>query len=103
MFLPQFRELPPPALDLFDLDEQFSSCKTRLAQLTNKCKNRVVVVALHIVRIIALVCISVTFCILIYFLCHCGQRKILESLVKGNNSMLVLCCENIAKELLKLV
>ena len=26
-----------PALDLFDLDEQFASERTRLAHLTNKC------------------------------------------------------------------
>jgi hypothetical protein len=38
VFPPQFRELPPPCLDLFDLDEQFSSEKVRLAQITNKCK-----------------------------------------------------------------
>ena len=31
------RELPPPPLELFDLDEAFSSEKTRLAQMTNKC------------------------------------------------------------------
>ncbi|KAK2148006.1 hypothetical protein LSH36_521g00012 [Paralvinella palmiformis] len=37
VFPPQFRELPAPALDLFDLDEQFSSEKARLAQITNKC------------------------------------------------------------------
>ncbi|CAC5367223.1 unnamed protein product, partial [Mytilus coruscus] len=37
VFPPQFRELPPPCLDLFDLDEQFSSEKVRLAQQTNKC------------------------------------------------------------------
>ncbi|XP_013404647.1 intraflagellar transport protein 52 homolog [Lingula anatina] len=37
VFPPQFRELPPPSLDLFDLDEQFSSEKARLAQITNKC------------------------------------------------------------------
>uniref|UniRef100_A0A3Q3EZ04 Intraflagellar transport 52 homolog (Chlamydomonas) n=1 Tax=Labrus bergylta TaxID=56723 RepID=A0A3Q3EZ04_9LABR len=30
-------DLPPPMLDLFDLDETFSSEKVRLAQLTNKC------------------------------------------------------------------
>jgi len=34
---PQFRELPAPSLDLFDLDEQFSTEKVRLAQITNKC------------------------------------------------------------------
>ncbi|XP_074644049.1 intraflagellar transport protein 52 homolog isoform X2 [Tubulanus polymorphus] len=37
VFPPQFRELPAPSLDLFDLDEQFSSEKVRLAQITNKC------------------------------------------------------------------
>ncbi|XP_064624329.1 intraflagellar transport protein 52 homolog isoform X2 [Lineus longissimus] len=39
VFPPQFRELPPPCLDLFDLDEQFSSEKVRLAQITNKCSD----------------------------------------------------------------
>jgi len=38
---PQFRELPAPSLDLFDLDEQFSTEKVRLAQITNKCKFRI--------------------------------------------------------------
>jgi len=38
VFPPSFRELPPPKLDLFDLDEHFTSEKARLAQLTNKCK-----------------------------------------------------------------
>ncbi|XP_068677841.1 intraflagellar transport protein 52 homolog [Montipora foliosa] len=37
VFPPTFRELSTPALDLFDLDESFSSEKTRLAQITNKC------------------------------------------------------------------
>lgn len=37
VFMPCMRELPPPNLDLFDLDEAFSSEKLRLAQLTNKC------------------------------------------------------------------
>lgn len=37
VFLPTFREPPPPALELFDLDEQFASERIRLAQLTNKC------------------------------------------------------------------
>ncbi|KAJ3130137.1 Intraflagellar transport protein 52 [Nowakowskiella sp. JEL0407] len=36
-FPPTLRDLPPPALDLFDLDEQFASERVRLAQLTNKC------------------------------------------------------------------
>ncbi|KAM6248512.1 intraflagellar transport protein 52 homolog isoform 1-T1 [Porphyrio hochstetteri] len=37
VFLPAFRELPPPPLELFDLDETFSSEKARLAEITNKC------------------------------------------------------------------
>jgi len=37
VFPPTLRELPPPALDQFDLDEHFASEKIRLAQLTNKC------------------------------------------------------------------
>ena len=36
VFPPILRELPPPALDLFDLDEHFASDTARLAQLTNK-------------------------------------------------------------------
>lgn len=37
VFPSQFCELPGPSLDLFDLDEAFSSEQTRMAQLTNKC------------------------------------------------------------------
>lgn len=37
VFPPQFRELPGPSLDLFDLDEAFSSERARMAQITNKC------------------------------------------------------------------
>ena len=37
MFLPCIKDLPPPGLDLYDLDEQFASEKSKLAQLTNKC------------------------------------------------------------------
>ena len=37
VFLPCMKDLPPPGLDLFDLDEQFASEKSKLAQLTNKC------------------------------------------------------------------
>jgi len=33
VFPPVFKELPGPALDLFDLDEQFASNKTKLAQV----------------------------------------------------------------------
>lgn len=36
-FEPTHREPPPPALDLFDLDEQFAPERVRLSQLTNKC------------------------------------------------------------------
>uniref|UniRef100_A0A3Q4MTJ9 Intraflagellar transport 52 homolog (Chlamydomonas) n=1 Tax=Neolamprologus brichardi TaxID=32507 RepID=A0A3Q4MTJ9_NEOBR len=36
VFPPALNDLPPPMLDLFDLDETFSSEKVRLAQLTNK-------------------------------------------------------------------
>eukprot|EP00325_Prymnesiales_sp_UTEX-LB-985_P004428 CAMPEP_0174694526 /NCGR_PEP_ID=MMETSP1094-20130205/1094_1 /TAXON_ID=156173 /ORGANISM="Chrysochromulina brevifilum, Strain UTEX LB 985" /LENGTH=452 /DNA_ID=CAMNT_0015890783 /DNA_START=54 /DNA_END=1412 /DNA_ORIENTATION=- len=39
VFPPSLREPPPPALDLFDLDEQFASEKVRLAHLTNKCND----------------------------------------------------------------
>ncbi|CUT99008.1 intraflagellar transport protein 52 [Echinococcus multilocularis] len=39
VFPPNFRELGPPALELFDLDEHFSSEKTRLAQEANKLHN----------------------------------------------------------------
>lgn len=34
VFPPDFRELPPPQLELFDLDEVFSSEKVRLAQVS---------------------------------------------------------------------
>ena len=37
VFPPSFRELPAPSLELFDLDEAFSSERSRLAQLANKC------------------------------------------------------------------
>ena len=37
VFPPCLRDLQPPALDQFDLDEHFASGKLRLAQLTNKC------------------------------------------------------------------
>ena len=37
VFPPSLKELPPPSLDLFDLDESFASEKIKLAQLTNKC------------------------------------------------------------------
>ncbi|KAG1674864.1 hypothetical protein FOA52_015254 [Chlamydomonas sp. UWO 241] len=37
VFPPAIREPPPPALELFDLDENFASEANRLAYLTNKC------------------------------------------------------------------
>ncbi|RHY27196.1 hypothetical protein DYB32_006971 [Aphanomyces invadans] len=39
VFPPILREMPPPALDQFDLDEHFASESLRLAQLTNKCSD----------------------------------------------------------------
>jgi len=39
IFPPTLKDIAPPALDLFDLDEHFASEKARLAQLTNKCNN----------------------------------------------------------------
>lgn len=39
VFPPAMKELPPPALDQFDLDEHFAKESLRLAQLTNKCTN----------------------------------------------------------------
>lgn len=37
VFPPAFSELQPPALELFDLDDAFSSDRLQLTQLTNKC------------------------------------------------------------------
>ncbi|RWS04946.1 intraflagellar transport protein 52-like protein, partial [Dinothrombium tinctorium] len=37
VFPPIFRGLPKPHLELFDLDEAFSSVQTRLIQVANKC------------------------------------------------------------------
>lgn len=37
VFSPAFSELPTPPLELFDLDEAFSSDRLQLTQLTNKC------------------------------------------------------------------
>ena len=37
VFPPVFSELPPPPLELFDLDEAFSSDRLQLTQLTNRC------------------------------------------------------------------
>jgi len=39
VFTPLLKDLPPPNLELFDLDEHFASTKARLAQLTNKCND----------------------------------------------------------------
>ena len=39
VFPPRFYEPEPPALELFDLDEHFSSESARLAQITNKCSD----------------------------------------------------------------
>lgn len=37
IFPPVFSELPIPSLELFDLDESFSTERTKLTQLTSKC------------------------------------------------------------------
>lgn len=37
VFQPVFNDLAPPPLELFDLDEAFSSSKVQVNQLTNKC------------------------------------------------------------------
>lgn len=37
VFPPIFSDLPPPPVELFDLDEAFSSEKSQITQLTNKC------------------------------------------------------------------
>ncbi|CAG2174044.1 unnamed protein product [Oppiella nova] len=37
VFPPTFRELSKPGLELFDLDDDFSSIPTRLTQIANKC------------------------------------------------------------------
>jgi intraflagellar transport protein 52 len=39
-FPPTLRDLPPPALDLFDIDREFSTEKTRLARLSSKCSDQ---------------------------------------------------------------
>jgi len=39
VFPPVLQEQPTPALDLFDLDEQFASDRVRLAHATNKCSD----------------------------------------------------------------
>jgi intraflagellar transport protein 52 len=36
-FPPSFREISPPQLELFDLEDAFTSTEQRLAQLTNRC------------------------------------------------------------------
>lgn len=41
VYPPSLRDAPPPALDLFDLDEQFASEDVRIAHLTNRCTNTV--------------------------------------------------------------
>lgn len=37
VFQTVFSDLPPPPCELFDLDEEFSSSKAQITQLTNKC------------------------------------------------------------------
>jgi len=40
VFPPALQEQPTPALDLFDLDEEFASDRIRLAHVTNKCSDK---------------------------------------------------------------
>lgn len=40
VFMPYLREPAPPALDLFDLDQEFATEKLRIDQLTNKCTDK---------------------------------------------------------------
>ena len=40
VFPPNFRSLPKPALELYDLDQAFSSISTRLTQISNKCTDK---------------------------------------------------------------
>jgi intraflagellar transport protein 52 len=40
VFAPPFRELPPPQLELFDLDDLFSSDHVRLAQVCLVCQSQ---------------------------------------------------------------
>lgn len=39
VFPPALKEHPTPALDLFDLDDEFASDRVRLAHVTNKCSD----------------------------------------------------------------
>ncbi len=39
MMILHSRELPNPKLELFDLDDAFSSERARLAQMSNKCSD----------------------------------------------------------------
>ena len=40
VFMPTMRDLPPPVLELYDLDQHFASDKIQLSQLTNKCSDK---------------------------------------------------------------
>jgi intraflagellar transport protein 52 len=40
VFPPIAQEPPTPALELFDLDDEFALEKVRLSQCTNKCENK---------------------------------------------------------------
>lgn len=40
VFPPSLKDLQAPALDLYDLDEQFASEDVRLAHMTNRCNNQ---------------------------------------------------------------
>lgn len=42
VFPPELQEIAPPPLEFFDMDEEFASEKTRLAQLANKCTSIII-------------------------------------------------------------
>ncbi|KAJ1509606.1 Intraflagellar transport protein 52 [Coelomomyces lativittatus] len=47
VFPPILREIPPPPIELFDLDTHFASSTTQLAQLTSKCDDQDLEYYLH--------------------------------------------------------
>lgn len=77
VFPPALKEFPPPSLDLFDLDEQFSSEKNRLAQASNKCTDGD----------------------LEYYVQECGEILGLTQAIQDDNPMAIL--SHMMKELIK--
>lgn len=70
VFPPAMRDPPPPALDQFDLDEQFASERVRLAQLSNKCMICLIIIRLLLGCCVALLRIVLSVCLFCFeFLC----------------------------------